>query len=229
MTAANHFEFNAFADAETTVVALAQHIVTSLQGDIVKVGRASLVVSGGRTPLALFQRLSTSELDWSKVTVTLADERWVPEHHEDSNAGLVKRALLIGNAASASFEPLYTGDATPEEGEASAAARINGMQQPFSAVILGMGTDGHFASCFPGAPNLETLLSPETTASVLAVRPETTKHPRITLTAPCLLRARFIALQIHGDTKRTVFESARDNGLPVGRLHAEPIQVFWSP
>ena len=220
---------HSFADATATVEELASRVIRAIEHDLATEGDATLVVSGGSTPVALFGRLSQADLNWSRVTITLADERWVPADHADSNAGLVKRTLQLGAAARSAFVPLYTGHETPELGEGETTTRIRTLRRPFSVVLLGMGTDGHFASCFPNAPNLQHLLDPDSSALVRAVRPPNTKHPRITLTMRCLLQAKFIALQIHGETKRNVLESAVEQGLPAGRLIEQPIDVFWSP
>ncbi|MEC8025525.1 MAG: 6-phosphogluconolactonase, partial [Myxococcota bacterium] len=67
-----------FADATATVEELASRVIRAIAHDIATKGDATLVVSGGSTPVALFGRLSQADLDWSRVTITLADERWVP-------------------------------------------------------------------------------------------------------------------------------------------------------
>ena len=82
-----------FDSRDTLERQLTEQIVALLNAGIEERGRATLVVSGGRTPAALFQLLSVQELDWSKVWITLADERWVPDTHEDSNARSVKTHL----------------------------------------------------------------------------------------------------------------------------------------
>ncbi len=96
----------------------------ALRARIASHGRASLAVSGGRTPARFLEVLSGAPLDWAKVTVTLVDERWVPESSERSNAALVRQHLLRGPAAVARFIPLYTGAPTPEAGLADAEAAL---------------------------------------------------------------------------------------------------------
>lgn len=93
---------------------LSQVIIAALSDAIEQRDTAYLVVSGGSTPVGLFGELArNSELDWRKVVITLADERWVPRSHADSNQQLVEQQLLRAHAAAARFIPLYTGAATP--------------------------------------------------------------------------------------------------------------------
>ena len=81
-----------FPDSQTLNAAFAEQISAQLQDAIAARGEAVLVVSGGRTPLPLFQTLANADLDWSKVTITLADDRFLPDDAPDSNERLVKSA-----------------------------------------------------------------------------------------------------------------------------------------
>ena len=179
-----------FPDQDSLLSTIAEEVAGRLSAAVEERGSASLVVSGGRTPEALFQRLSRAEIPWSKVTVTLADERWVPESDPDSNAALVKRTLLQGRAAEARFLPLYGGEETPEAGQAACEQRLEEIERPFDLVLLGMGEDGHTASLFPGAANLQAALDPEGTGLCLPMRAPGAAQPRMTLTLPALLNSR---------------------------------------
>ena len=95
--------FKEFADAQALNSQLAERIAQALQQGVDERGAASLVVSGGRTPIALFSELSQQRIDWSRVYITLADERWVDVQDESSNEKLVRAHLLQGFAASAHF------------------------------------------------------------------------------------------------------------------------------
>ena len=97
------------ADSEHLAAALAERVIAILVDAIQSKGSASLVVSGGRTPKRLFEILSGRDLDWEKVSITLADDRLVPADHDDLNAKLVRAHLLQGKAASAKFYPLWDG------------------------------------------------------------------------------------------------------------------------
>lgn len=145
------WEINQFATDPQLVEDLAVEIARHLQAAIASRDQATLAVSGGKTPLPLFARLSRSDIEWDKVTVTLVDERWVPEQHPDSNARLVKTGLLKGRARYARFLGLMTGAADPFTAEEQLDRRLGELPLPLDVVVLGMGEDGHTASYFPAA------------------------------------------------------------------------------
>ena len=151
--------------------ALARHVAGQLRQDIAIHGAASLAVSGGGTPRNMFQRLSRCELDWSRVWITLVDERWVDPGDADSNERLVRQYLLQNKADSARFVGLKSAHADPAQGIAEISRRLARIPRPFTRVILGMGADGHTASWFPQAANLEALLDPAGDAGLGATDP----------------------------------------------------------
>ncbi|WP_024279929.1 6-phosphogluconolactonase [Xanthobacter sp. 126] len=226
---------NAYEDSAGLARALAGHVAEALRHRIARDGTASLAVSGGRTPVAFFEILSGAPIDWSRVTVTLVDERWGPETSDRSNAALVRHHLLKGPAAAARFVPLYTGAATPEDGLAEATGRVAALPSPFAAVVLGMGDDGHTASFFPGAETLAAAIDPATPEILAAVRADAAGEPRITFTLPRLVSADALVLHIEGMTKRAVLERACAGG-PVEELPIRsvlrgraPLDVMWCP
>ncbi|WP_243294381.1 6-phosphogluconolactonase [Geothrix mesophila] len=228
------FSLREHADQASLTAALAQDVARRLKEDLAHEDRTVLVVSGGRSPVPLFQALSRLALPWERVTVTLADERWVPADHPDSNEALVRDHLLQSRAAAAGFVPLFTGDAGPEQGAPAVCAALAELPRPFSRVILGMGEDGHIASLFPGAAELDEGLTTE--AAALAVHPPHAPHPRLSLSLRALLDARDLVLMISGPAKRRVLERALEDGpvedLPVRailRQTAVPVSVCWAP
>lgn len=222
-----------FPDVATLTAALTQHVARHLKEDLARQDQATLVVSGGRSPVPLFQALSVQPLVWSRVVVTLADERWVPPDHPDSNEALVRTHLLQNRAATAQFLPLWNGEDTPEAGAPAVGEALEALPRPFSTVVLGMGEDGHIASLFPDASELGTGLT--TGAPVLAVRPGKAPHPRLSLSLQALLGTRDLVLMISGAAKRERLEEALGEGpeeaLPVRailRQTAVPVTVFWA-
>jgi 6-phosphogluconolactonase len=202
-------------------VRLAQDIATRLAGGIAARGFAVLSVSGGKSPIALFEALRVIDIDWSKVRVTLADERCVPCTHADSNAGLVHTHLLQDLAAKAQLVPMV--DATSEPlasptvyaQHADAALRAAGTAD---VLVLGMGTDGHTASLFPEAPNLPVALALNNTQACVAITlsqpPANAPYPRITQTLARLLTARHIVLPLSGADKLQTLQRAWQQATP---------------
>jgi 6-phosphogluconolactonase len=225
-----------FGTREDLALALAGTVIARLGDGIAARGEASLAVSGGTTPARLFGVLShRADLDWSKVHVTLVDERWVPAESDRSNAGLVQRTLLQHAAAPARFVPLYSGGGEPDDAAiARTNARLLGVPRPFDAIILGMGNDGHTASFFPGGDTLETALTGEGPA--IAIRAPGAGESRVTLTLPCLLDSAALYLHIEGEEKAGTLARAEQAGpiaaMPVRailRQSRTPLTIFWSP
>jgi 6-phosphogluconolactonase len=228
---------HSFTDCHALATALAERIADRLRDGIAERGHALLAVSGGSTPRHFFEKLSRQTLDWSKVSVTLVDERWVPESNERSNAAMVKGMLLQHAASSAQFVPLYTDAPTPEAGLAAVRARTASLELPFDAVILGMGNDGHTASFFPGGDRLPEALDLNNATRVLPMRAAGAGEPRITFTLSALLDTRALYLHIEGDTKRQLLADARLGlgeaaNFPVRSVLTQqrvPVAVYWCP
>jgi 6-phosphogluconolactonase len=196
--------------------------------------RSSLVVSGGSTPGPCFDLLSREPLDWSRVTVIPSDERWVPAGHPDSNERLIRERLLRDRAAEGKVLSLFRHGIEAAQAPRLIQRDIEQAAQPFSAVLLGMGEDGHFASLFPDFEELATALDPATTVSCIAVQTESSPHLRISLTLAALLNSQHIVLLIFGEAKREVFETAKHGGsaYPVEALlrhTSAPLTVIWAP
>lgn len=228
---------HAYRSREALAEALATGVAAVLGGGIATRGAATLAVSGGSTPRLFLEKLSSCDLDWRSVTVLLVDERWVPETHERSNAAFLRRHLLRDKAACARFEAFWEPVKEPEAALARLAARFGGLSRPFDAVILGMGTDGHTASFFPGGDNLGRAIDPKGLDPVLSMRAPDASEPRVTLTLPMLVDARFLALHIEGEEKRRVLGAAQSPGpahdLPIravlGAPRERPAEIFWAP
>ncbi|NRP36456.1 6-phosphogluconolactonase [Marinobacterium sp. xm-d-579] len=225
-----------FDTRESLESRLSEEIVALLKAGIEERGRATLVVSGGRTPAALFQSLSVQELDWSKVWITLADERWVPDTHEDSNALSVKTHLLQNRAAAAHFIPHFNDAEYPCSGQTKLEEVLSELPKEFDAVILGMGEDGHTASFFPNAPELTAALNPYGFKACMGVTPPVAPHLRMTLTLQRLLHAKRIFIHLCGDSKLPVLEQAMGEGdteeMPVRavlRQSKTPVDIYWAP
>jgi len=216
-------EIEAFATPEALADAAGRAIAAKLGQGLQQHSRASLVGTGGRSPGAVYDRLRSEDVDWSRVNVTLSDERCVHADDAASNQKIVRDRLLIGRAAKAHLLPLWP------EPDAPVLAAL----RPFDAVLLGMGEDGHIASLIPGDPGLEDALTTADATRLVPAGLGKPPVPRITLTLSALLDARAIFLLIAGETKRGVVQRAlAGEDLPVGRLISQskaPIRIFWTP
>jgi 6-phosphogluconolactonase len=222
-------------DRAALAQALATRVADALARRLKIAARAALAVSGGTTPTLFFERLAARSLDWSRVDVTLVDERWVPDSSPRSNAALARAHLLQGAAAAATFLPLTSDDPTPQAGLARLEARLAALATPFAAVVLGMGLDGHTASFFPGADRLVAALDRDAPGRLEAIHAAGAPEPRVTLTARLLLESRLTILHIEGAAKRAALARALAPGpiedMPI-RLFlrdARPLDIFWTP
>lgn len=143
-------KLHTFENGAALAQGLADAVSSALAAGVAARGSASIAVSGGSTPKAFFQALSKKDIAWDKVTVTLVDERFVPPESDRSNHGLVAANLLQDKAAAATFLPLYQAAPTAEAAADLASRETAKIGAPFDVAILGMGTDGHTASFFPG-------------------------------------------------------------------------------
>ncbi len=225
-----------FPDSSALAQALSGEIKVDLEEAVGVRSTASLVVSGGHTPLKLFQQLRAESLDWRRIWVTLADERWVETTAEASNERMVREQLLVGRAAAAHFVGLKNPAPMPEAGAHWAWRALSRVPRPFDVVLLGMGEDGHTASLFPGSLSLARALDATAAPGCAAVNALTAPHARISLNLSALLDARRIVLHFEGESKWQVYQRARLPGsaaeLPVRAiLHQKevPIDVYWSP
>ena len=202
--------------------ALATDVANALQRHVRAKGSACLAVSGGTTPKLFFETLSRFDIPWSRITVTLVDERQVPETNPRSNAKLVRENLLQNSAGGAEFVPLF------ENPDAENIATLD-------VVVLGMGNDGHTASFFPGGDNLNEALNPKSGKRVVTMSAPAADEPRLTFTLPALLDASLICLHIEGQEKRDVLNKALAEGpveaMPVRAVlrSKKPLTLYWCP
>lgn len=211
---------------------LAADLTTRALSDaVIKRGAAVLVGTGGRSPGPVYDRLAKSSLDWSKISVTLSDDRFVPADSPESNERLVRERLLTGNAAAAKFVPMSVAADTVEAAAGAVEGAVRALA-PFDVMLLGMGEDGHIASLIPGSPVLEAGMDPTGERYCLGVPAGVGSPPlaRVTMTMPALLQARLTLILISGEAKRRIV--AEGNGLPVHALLEQakaPVRVLWSP
>jgi 6-phosphogluconolactonase len=211
-----------FEAREALAETLARDVADELERAIEAKGRATLAVSGGTTPKLFFEKLSEIDIPWSRVSVTLVDERQVPETSERSNARLVRLHLLRNRAAAAKFIPLV-GNPDAEK------------LPSFDVAVLGMGSDGHTASFFPGGDRLTEALDADSDKRLIEMTAPGAGEPRLTFTLPVLEQAGRLALHIEGADKKQVLKKALEDGpeedMPVRAVlrSAAPMTLYWCP
>jgi 6-phosphogluconolactonase len=213
--------------------AAAELLAAQLLADLERRESGSLVVSGGTTPGTCFGLLSEAALDWAQVTIVPSDERWVPAADPNSNEGLIRQRLLRNKAATARLLPLYRPGLDPAAAPAAVERDLRALAQPFSAVLLGMGADGHFASLFPDYAGLARALDPAAGERCTLVSTAGSPWLRISLTLAALLHTAQVALLFFGADKRAVFQKALAGAgaYPVQSLLAQsavPVTAFWA-
>ena len=225
-----------FKDGAALAEGLADRVAAALADAVATRGRASIAVSGGSTPKAFFKALSRRDIDWGKVTITLVDERFVPADNPRSNHLLVADNLLQDKAKAAGFLPLYRDAGNAEEAAKIVSADADALGHPFDVVILGMGTDGHTASFFPGGSRLAEAISPATPRGVITMEAEGAGETRLTFTFASLQDARLLVLHIEGQGKKDVLAAAEADGpetdMPIRavlRRAATPVDIYWAP
>jgi len=224
--------WHAAASEREWVAMSARAIEDALREALAHASEARLLLSGGSTPAPVHRRLASNDLDWARIVVGLVDDRDVGPDDDGSNARLVRETLLFDRAGAARFEPLRTSDSAP-----ASAAAANARWSAPDIAVLGMGDDGHTASLFPGASNLDAALAasePYVAIDASGSRAAGAFPRRISLTPAGLAQARVRVLLLRGEDKRAIFERALDPGdvreLPVRAaidLPGAPLHVFW--
>ncbi|TNC68021.1 6-phosphogluconolactonase [Rubellimicrobium roseum] len=199
-------ELVTYPDSEMMMIELAQRLAGELRQALQGSDTASIAVPGGTTPGPIFDSLCAADLDWERVSVMLTDERWVPEESPRSNTRLLRQRLLVNNAAAARYLPLHAPTETPEDGIPQLAETIAEVL-PLTVCLLGMGTDMHTASIFPGADRLEEALTGD--VILVPMRAPGAPEPRVTLSASVLSGAISRHIVIVGPEKREALDRAR--------------------
>lgn len=225
---------------------LADDLAMSLQGHLQSALRSAptaiLALSGGTTPRRMMGALARLPLPWQSIVITLVDERMVAPDDSRANARLVREALLDALPADTPprFAPLHLQGETLDAAASRLGRQLGHWPPRFAAMVLGMGLDGHIASMFPDADNINELLDAGNPDPLAHCRSATAQVARITWTMPVLLASGFVALHLEGADKLEVLqkamppERAAPPPLPVGRLlhHAQrrrPLSIYHAP
>jgi 6-phosphogluconolactonase len=214
-----------------------------LEQDLRQHSHVSFFVSGGSSPIPLYQALAESQLPWQRVHIALVDERFVPVNDTASNEKLVRENLLRKRAAAARFTGMSVASFS-EQPELSAVvqacnANYEQVPHPYSAAILGMGPDGHTASLFPRSNGLEEALTKHQHCVGIQASPSAAPGAitqRISMTRWALLQCNRLYLLFTGTDKKAIYEQAKTASdhyaLPMAvflQQQEVPIDVYWCP
>ena len=194
-------DFYSTNSSESLAEDLSQDIGEILKQSIKSDGRASLAVSGGRTPIPLFEALSDLSLDWPKVDLTLVDDRWLDPSHKDSNEMLVRSHLIKNKAKKINFLPLKNNSKTTKDGHKASEELLQQVKLPFDVVVLGMGSDGHTASLFPCSEELTEGLNLHNPYRLIVTYLKTAPYERMSLTAKAIIDSKNVFLHLNGSDK----------------------------
>ncbi|MEM9171728.1 MAG: 6-phosphogluconolactonase [Pseudomonadota bacterium] len=204
------FVLQSFDSRSRAAQVLANDIASSLRDALEARGRATLVVSGGSSPLEMFSLLGEVDLNWARVVILPSDERWVDQEDPASNAGMLMRTLMAGRASAARLLSLYDESLAEHDIATALSSRLSELALPLDVVLLGMGGDGHTASLFPDDPDIAGALA--STDHCVTARPPSQPLLRVSLTPNTLLNARQIKLLFFGQEKADVFSEAAEHG-----------------
>ena len=226
-------DFYSANNSESLASDLSQSIGDILIEAIRKRGRASMAVSGGSTPISLFKNFSLISIDWTKVDLTLADDRWVDSKSAYSNELLVRTHLIKNKAAKVNFIPLKNDSKTAKEGQKNSEETLRNITLPFDVVVLGMGADGHTASLFPCSDELSDAMDLNNPNKLISTSPKTASYERISLTAKVIIDSKNTFLHLNGSSKLHTLESAMEykdsSKMPIYAFLENGLSIYWSP
>lgn len=193
-----------FPNARRCASALAGALADAVRDTLDKKPRVTLALSGGRSPEAVLPLLAAADISWSRVDVTLVDDRRVPADDLQSNAGLVRRCFLDRGAARAAFFPLWSGGMDVDAALIDTGKRLAPIL-PVDIAYLGMGPDGHIASLFP-ADDIEKF--ERDGFAVISSEAPSAPHGRISLTLSELIKIPRLFLHVTGAAKIEALDRA---------------------
>ena len=189
----------------------AELIEAAAQEAVAERGSFALALSGGNSPLRMFELLGELEIDWSVTEVFQADERIAPDGDDDRNL-----THMLEHLPGAVIDRLRTMPVADDDLEAAAARYEATLPDSLDCVHLGLGPDGHTASLVPGDPVLDV-----TDRRVALTGGEYEGRRRMTLTYPALAAARQVFWLVDAGKDAVVAKLlAHDPTIPAGRVNA---------
>lgn len=225
-------EIRILQQPEELVQAAAELFVGAARRAVADRGRFCVALAGGSTPRALYRLLAEERawreaMPWEKSHFFWSDERHVPPSHEDSNFRVAMEAMLSNVLVPAANLHRIEG----ERERAEEAARLYerklresfglapGQFPCFDLALLGIGSDGHTASLFPGTPALD-----ERDCLVVSNRVEKLRTERITFTVPTLNNAAHVVFLVKGEDKAAALAAVFEGPYEPAKFPAQLIR-----
>ena len=229
--------FNEYRDRETLAVALAADIDRRLRVVVEQGGFPSLALSGGSTPRLMLEHLGARFADIAEMVYLLPVDERISTEEDRSNVAMIRGALGLSDHPASEFLDIAALGATAADAAKRAEAKLRDDEEvPFTVVTLGMGTDGHTASFFPGGDTLADAVDPAGERLFVPIEAPGAGEPRVTLTLPAIVGAGHLVVHIEGEEKRAVWDEAMRDGpaheMPVRHLIRHPqaeLHVHWAP
>ncbi|MET0726944.1 MAG: 6-phosphogluconolactonase [Acidimicrobiales bacterium] len=182
----------------------------------------SIALSGGPTARACYERLADdagTQIDWWKVDVYWGDERCVPQDSPESNYHLGRESLLEQVGAVNANYPMFCDEgADPYQLQLGELGRLD-------VVHLGMGSDGHVASLFPGSAALNA--DPGRLVVMNKDPSGANAHSRMTLTFAGIARARLVLVTVTGASKQEAMHRVISGDPTCPATHVTADKVIW--
>lgn len=214
-----------FASKEEAFTSLAQRISELIRKAQETKGSASVLLSGGGTPMPVYEKLSVSNVDFSKIAFGLVDDRFVPANDPASNEGVIRD--IFKNQPDFKIESMV---GNPMD-YAQSIAQCHQTYLKFvhgDVIILGMGGDGHFASLFPNdGPSTEGLLASE--ASCLGTNAPSHPTKRISTNLAFIESIEHRILLITGKDKLEKLKASSTEGTPISYIVDKLTEIYYAP
>ena len=225
----SQYLLNCHAQRDDCLKALAVDLLAQVQTTLAEQARAGLILPGGSSPQALLPLLA-QQLDSQRIDLSPSDERWVPAQAAESNWQLLHQGLPQANC----LDPRQ--GVTLEQSASSWGEQL-AQGSPFSAVLLGVGEDGHIASLFPGMPGLADALDPQALPAALPALAPQEPRLRLSLNLAMLQRGQWLGLLAFGARKRELIESVLSDQPAAHELPLSawlqrsplPVNIYWAP